>query len=203
MQNAYFVTAGIACGKSSFIKIAKARGYEVLDADFISHELLDLNVAPLVKLFGPSIVKKDVYRDKIDRKALADIVFNDKEKKKLLEDLLHPKIRKKLLEQALELDKKGKPFFIELPLFFEGKQYFDLGQVILIYTPKKESLLRLMRRDKLEYDKALKRADALMDIEKKLELSDFVIKNLGSYDEFRAKCEEFLEKLERLKRANP
>ncbi|MBS4240934.1 dephospho-CoA kinase [Campylobacter vulpis] len=191
MKNAYFVSASIACGKSSFIKIANELGFKSLSADTISNDILQNNAALLAELFSLNLDKEG----KIDKKILANLIFNDKETKEKLENFMHPKIREELFEKMQILEQKGRIFFVEIPLFFESDFYKNLGKSVLIYAPKNLSLQRLMQRDGLNKEEALKRIEAQMDIEKKREMADFVIENTGSYEEFRQNCVKFIKSL--------
>lgn len=197
MKNAFFVTASIACGKSSFIKIANSMGFKSISADKIAHQILDNFSKELIEIFSPfNTDKLNLINDhKIDRKNLGKIIFSNPQAKKILEDFTHPKIRIKILEQMQILKQENKPFFIEIPLFFESGAYKNLGKVILIYTSKELSLKRLMQRDNLNKEEALKRINALIDIEKKVSLADFVITNESSYEIFQKKSIKFIEKL--------
>lgn len=197
MKNAFFVTASIACGKSSFIKIANSMGFKSISADKIAHQILDSFSKELIEIFSPfNTDKLNLINDhKINRKNLGKIIFSNPQAKKILEDFTHPKIRIKILEQMQILEQENKPFFIEIPLFFESGAYKNLGKVILIYTSKELSLKRLMQRDNLNKEEALKRINALMDIEKKVSLADFIITNESSYEIFQKKSIKFIEKL--------
>lgn len=197
MKNAFFVTASIACGKSSFIKIANSMGFKSISADKIAHQILDNFSKELIEIFSPFNTDKLnlINNHKIDRKNLGKIIFSNPQAKKILEDFTHPKIRIKILEQMQILEQENKPFFIEIPLFFESGTYKNLGKVILIYTSKELSLKRLMQRDNLNKEEALKRINALIDIEKKVSLADFVITNESSYEIFQKKSIKFIEKL--------
>ncbi|MCW0185737.1 dephospho-CoA kinase [Campylobacter lari] len=190
MQNAYFVTSSIAGGKSSFIKIVQNLGFDTLSADVIAHELLNENANSIAKLFDNNDL---IIAGKIDRKKLGAIVFNDLNAKKKLEGFLHPKVKEEILQKALILDKKNKAFFIELPLFFENNHYQDLGKSILIYAPKEILLKRLIQRDNLDENEALKRINLQLDIEEKLKKADFVIKNISSYEKFEENVLNFLK----------
>ncbi|HEC1764157.1 dephospho-CoA kinase [Campylobacter sp. LMG 7929] len=190
MQNAYFVTSSIAGGKSSFIKIVQNLGFDTLSADVIAHELLNENANSIAKLFDNDDL---IIAGKIDRKKLGTIVFNDLNAKKKLEDFLHPKIKEVILQKAQILDKKNKAFFIELPLFFENNHYQNLGKSILIYAPKELLLQRLMQRDNLDKNEALKRINLQLDIEEKLKKADFVIKNTSGYENFEKNVLNFLK----------
>ncbi len=192
MKHAFFVSASIACGKSTFLEIANSLGFESISADKIAHQILDEFAKELATLFkNPALISKG----KIDRKALAALIFNDKEAKKRLENFTHPKIKERILEKTQILEQKNKIFFVEIPLFFENNNYANLGKSILIYADKEQSLKRLMQREKLSKEEALKRINSQMDIDKKLDLADFVIYNTSTYENFKAECIKFIEKL--------
>ncbi|WP_417903828.1 dephospho-CoA kinase [Campylobacter sp. LH-2024] len=191
MKNAFFVTASIACGKSTFIQIANSMGFQSISADEIAHEILDqysLELAQIFLKFNTKNQKLLKENKKIDRKVLGDIIFSNQEAKKMLEDFTHPKIRTRILEQMQILEKENKPYFVEIPLFFECKAYENLGKVILIYSPKELSLKRLMKRDNLNLKAAKERLYSQMDIEEKLKKADLIIKNTSSYADFEKEC---------------
>ncbi|EAL6687596.1 dephospho-CoA kinase, partial [Campylobacter jejuni] len=69
MKNAFFVTASIACGKSTFIEIANSLDFKSISADKIAHKILDENALELEKIFSPFNLKNLLTKEKkIDRK---------------------------------------------------------------------------------------------------------------------------------------
>ncbi|ECK7747593.1 dephospho-CoA kinase [Campylobacter coli] len=196
MKNAFFVTASIACGKSTFIEIANSLGFKSISADSIAHEILDKYALELAQIFS-KFHKKNLLKaeGKIDRKILGEIVFNNKEAKTILENFTHPKIRAQILEQMQILEQENKAFFVEIPLFFESGAYDGLGKVILIYAPKELSLKRIIQRDNLSLETAKARLDSQMNIEEKLEKADFIIKNTNSYADFRQECVKVIQEI--------
>ncbi len=196
MKNAFFVTASIACGKSTFIEITNSLGFKSISADNIAHEILDKYALDIAQIFS-QFHKKNLLKaeGKIDRKILGEIVFQNKEAKTILENFTHPKIRAKILEQMQILEQENKPFFVEIPLFFESGAYDGLGKVILIYAPKELSLKRIMQRDNLSLEAAKARLDSQMDIEEKLKKADFIIKNTDSYVDFRQECVKVIQNI--------
>lgn len=192
MNNAIFVTASIACGKSSFIKIAKELGFDTISADEISHNMLKLYTNEIVQMFENYNILKN---KEIDRKLLGKIIFSINNAKTKLENFLHPKIKEEILNQAKILDKLNKIFFIELPLYFESDNYKNLGKSLVIYSNKDLCIKRLMIRDNLDEVEALKRINSQIDIEYKKAQADFVIENIGSYEEFLKNSKKFLKDL--------
>lgn len=91
------------------------------------------------------------------------------------------------------LEQENKPFFVEI--FFESGAYDGLGKVILIYAPKELSLKRIIQRDNLSLEAAKARLDSQIDIEEKLKKADFIIKNIGSYADFRQECVKVIQEI--------
>ncbi len=178
------LTGGIASGKSSVVEIMLSLGFEVIDADKIAHDILDKQSQKVSELFGEMVVVDG----RVDRKALGSIVFEDKSKLKQLEALLHPLIYNEIESKAREKDKKEKPYFIDIPLFFESNRYKNISKSLLIYAPKERQLERLMRRDNSTKEEALLRINAQMDIEEKKSLATYIIDNSGSIESLRELC---------------
>lgn len=83
------LTGGIATGKSTVASLLSLNGMRVIDADTISHEILDASVSWVKDTFGEEYVNGS----KVDRAKLGTLIFSDGKMKKVLEDFLHPKIR--------------------------------------------------------------------------------------------------------------
>ena len=166
------LTGGIATGKSTVANMFQKEGFYIVDADKIAHNLLDKKSEDIGKLFGAEFIKEG----KVDRKKLGSLVFKDQKSKKTLESLLHPLIREEIERSAKQLEKEGKKYLIDIPLFYETKGY-KADKVIVVYAPKSVQLERLIKREGFDKPEALRRIESQMDIEKKKELADIVIDN--------------------------
>lgn len=180
------ITGSIGCGKSSVCKILSQKGYEIIDADKISRDVFEASKKEIEAIFGVEAVN--------DRAALAKIVFEDENKRKQLEQIMHPKIKETILAQMNELEKKGKIYFVDIPLFFETKNY-DLSPVAVVYTPKEKQLSRIVARGEIDEQGAQKRIDAQIDIEQKAKMADFVIDNSGDTKSLELNTEKFLQEV--------
>jgi dephospho-CoA kinase len=172
---AIVLTGGIATGKSTVANYFLEDGFVVIDADKIAHEMLDRHQDKIVELFGAEYVKKG----SVDRKGLGTLIFSNKKEKLRLEKLLHPLIFEAIEKEAEEQDKLKKPYLIDIPLFFETKRY-PIDKSIVVYTPRKIQLERLIKRDGSTKEEAQKRIDSQIDIDKKKQLGTYVVDN--SYD---------------------
>lgn len=194
LKYAIAITGSIGTGKSSVSAILRLYGYTVIDADKVAHQVLNDNTSSVVELFSESILGED---NQIDRKKLAKIVFGDYAQKRKLENLLHPKIRDEILSQANQLESYSQHYFLDIPLFFEvgGKKTYDVAQVLLIYAPKELQLKRIIARDGISQEDAIKRIEAQMDIEDKKLQSENIIENTKGLKELQEEIEKFLQKL--------
>jgi dephospho-CoA kinase len=180
------ITGSIGCGKSSVCEILSQKGYEIIDADKIARELFETSSEEIKKTFGAEAAN--------DRKVLAKIVFEDEAKRKQLEQIMHPKIKETILVQMNELEKKGKIYFIDIPLFFETKNY-DLSPVAVVYAPKDKQLSRIVARGGIDEIEAQNRINAQIDIEQKAKMADFIIDNSGDIDGLEPNTEKFLQEV--------
>jgi len=170
--NGIVLTGGIATGKSTVANLFMLHGFLTIDADKIAHKLLDENINFISSTFG----NKFVQNNKVLRKELGNLIFNNLQEKQKLEQFIHPLIKQQIIEEAKLFEQKNKPYLIDIPLFFENKNY-DIKKSIVVYTPKDIQIQRLMKRDNSTKDEAISRINNQMDIEKKKLLSTYIIDN--------------------------
>ena len=217
-KHAVVITGSIGSGKSAVCELLRDRGFEIIDADKISHDVLDRCAAQVAEIFGTQyVVQKDAQaknlsshakfdagsdeeisfasRAFVDRKKLGELVFKDPAELAKLEALLHPKITAEILSQARALEAKEKLYFVDIPLFFEGKRYEFFDKVAVVYAPKDTLISRVMKRNGLSYDAAKHRVELQTDIEQKRAMANFVIDNGGDLFALEAAMERFLKEL--------
>lgn len=217
-KHAVVITGSIGSGKSAVCELLRDRGFEIIDADKISHDILDRCAAQAAEIFGAQyVVQKDAKAENsgsqaefsvssgeeisaapctsVDRKKLGELVFKNPAELAKLEALLHPKITAEILSQAQALEAKGRLYFVDIPLFFEGKRYEFFDKVAVVYTPKDTLISRVMKRNGLSYDAAKHRVELQTDIEQKRAMADFVIDNSGDLAALEAAVERFLKEL--------
>ncbi|MEA2049601.1 MAG: dephospho-CoA kinase [Campylobacterota bacterium] len=166
------LTGGIATGKSTVASLFMLHGFLTIDADKIAHKLLDENYETIERLFG----SKYIENKKVIRKELGNLIFNNFEEKKRLEEFIHPLIKEAIIKEAKVFEDQKKPYLIDIPLFFENKNY-NIKKSIVVYTPKNIQIQRLINRDNSTKDEALSRINNQMDIEDKKILANYIIDN--------------------------
>ena len=177
------LTGGIATGKSTTADIFRMHGYSVIDADEIAHLALDKCRESISDIFGSEFVIKD----RVDRKALGRLIFSNPHKKALLEELLHPLIQKKIFGEADKLDRLKKPYLVDIPLFYESKNY-PISFVIVVYASRKLQLSRLVDRDNSTQKEALSRINSQIDIETKKQKATCIIDNCADLEHLHKEC---------------
>lgn len=185
---AIVLTGGIGSGKSTIASFLKLYGYEVVCADSIAHTILDQSTKEVVEIFGKEILENN----RIDRKRLGEIVFNDKKKKGILEKILHPKIKEEILKQAKALETKKIPYFLDIPLFYETKNY-PFKEVLLVFVPREIQIQRIQKRDHLESQAIQARISSQMPLEEKKQLASYVIDNSGDLENLQKEVEKYLQ----------
>ena len=184
-EHAIVLTGGIATGKSTVSNILKTHGIGVIVADSIAKVILPLHLKAVEAIFGERVVCDGV----IDRKALGAIIFNDKSEREKLNAFLHPLTREEIFRRSEALELKGKPYIIDIPLYFESDGY-HCKVVVVVYAPIEVQRKRLMIRENFTKEEAQKRIDAQISIEEKKVMADFLINN--SFD--RKFLDEEIEK---------
>lgn len=189
-EYAVVLTGGIATGKSTVAKIFKEYGFEIIDADKIAHEMLDLQHKKIAELFGDEYIEDE----KVIRKKLGRLIFGDPKEKLRLEHLLHPLIFREIEKQSLVLDEKKEPYLVDIPLFFESNRY-PIKESIVVYVSQKLQLERLMHRDKSSEKEAQSRIDAQMSIEEKKQKATYFIDNQGDLKALQLFCDRVKDRI--------
>jgi len=187
---AIVLTGSIATGKSTVAKFFETNGFSIIDADKIAHKILDEQYLAIQTHFGEACVKDG----KVNRKVLGNIIFKDRDERVFLEALLHPLIFDKIEYLAKKEDANKKPYFVDIPLFFENERY-PISRHLVVYTPKKNQIERLMQRDGYTVEDALMRIDTQIDIEEKRKRATYVIDNSGDLHQLIHECEKVKEEI--------
>ncbi len=169
------LTGGIGSGKTTVAKVFETLGIPVYYADAAAKRLLNTNDTvkdAVIKHFGHEVYKNG----ELDRKYLAGIVFNSKEKLELLNSLTHPAVIADADEWMQQ--QKDVPYIIkEAALLFESGAAAKLDYVIGVYAPHHVRVQRVMDRDGLSKEDVAKRISRQLDEEIKIKRCDFVITN--------------------------
>ena len=188
------ITGGISSGKSTVTNFLRQRGFQVVDADALVHQLQ----APggrlyniLVEHFGNQVLLKN---GQINRPLLASLIFSNPEEQEWSKETQGQVILEELAALKNQLAQTEAIFFMDIPLLFEQgyESWFD--EVWLIYLDRETQIERLMNRDKLSLEAAESRLSSQWSLDKKKKLATHIIDNSGSLDQLLSQIISLLER---------
>ena len=191
------LTGGIASGKSTVTSYLREKGYAVIDADRVVHDLQapggELYQA-LVEHFGTEIL---LDTGDLNRPALAERIFSSQKEITWSNQVQGEMIRKALARERDRLAETEDLFFMDIPLLIE-QGYLDwFDQVWLVYVTEDTQLERLMERNALTEVQARDRLAAQMSLDEKKALVDLVLDNNSKRDHLYQQIDRALEQIER------
>lgn len=171
------LTGNIGCGKSSLSELLMSKNIDVIDADIISREIMyDKELLETIFYeFGTEIKNND---GTLNRKKLGNIVFNDDGMLMKLNSITHPAIKRKINDRIIDISNQGKNIVvIDAALLIEGK-FLDLVDKLVVITCNEEvQLNRVVNRDNMTKEEALKRINSQMKQDEKIKYADYIIDN--------------------------
>jgi len=193
------LTGGIASGKSTVTKTLEKLGAIIIDSDELAHSIMQPYKPAwndIVKLFGTELLNSD---ETINRDLLGQIVFNDAKKLKELNQITHWRIAERYKED-LRVIKKENPNAIvvmEIPLLYETHAERICDEVWVVWVDRETQIERLMKRDNISQEDAIKRIEAQMDLDEKASMADVVIDNRHSIETtIEAATRNYIERMQ-------
>lgn len=179
------LTGGIASGKSTVSRALRDLGAIVIDADEVAHTIMEPGKPAwedIIEHFGPGVLNAD---QTIDREKLGAIVFNNPELLRVLNQITHPRVGEQFKQMitTLRAEKSDAVLFMEVPLLYETHMERICDEVWVVWVDEETQIQRLMKRDGLSREDALKRIDAQMSLDEKARRAEFVIDNRFSIEE--------------------
>tara|TARA_B100001250_G_scaffold408544_1_gene431141 strand:+ start:2345 stop:2956 length:612 start_codon:yes stop_codon:yes gene_type:complete len=169
------LTGGIGSGKSIVASLFEDLNVPVIDSDKISKKITLPTGAcfhKIVNEFGEQVLTKG---GELNRKKLRDIIFDNDESRIKLENILHPIVFKKINSEISHIN---YPYSIVIvPLLIETKSTHQFDRVLLIDTPEKLQLERVVKRDKISHTLFKKIISTQATRKERLKFADDVIMN--------------------------
>lgn len=188
------ITGGIGAGKSTVTKYLESKGFTVIDADKIAHDIYKGNESLLEKIkenFGRDLVDKE---GNLNRRELAVRAFETKEKKLLLEELTHREILKRIEDEVNEADKlKAKEVFIDAILLFESGLSNGCDEVWVVDAPMEARIKRVSKRDEMTEDEIALRIKMQMSSFEMRSKATRVLDNKGEIETLYTQIDNLLE----------
>jgi dephospho-CoA kinase len=172
------LTGGIGSGKSSVSERMARVGAVVIDADAIVHELQSpgqVVLAEMVELMGEGILHPD---GTLDRQAVADVVFHDKEKLAALGEIVHPRVRDELFRRVAEQAETDHVVILDIPLLAESGWEGIVGTIVVDVDPEL-AVQRLVEHRGFSEEDARARIANQASRDERLAKATWVIDNSG------------------------
>jgi dephospho-CoA kinase len=194
------LTGSIGVGKSFVTSVFVELGCRVLDADQTAREVVmpgtpGLNA--LVDVFGEDILATD---GTLDRKRLGALIFADQDKRQRLNHILHPFIiaRQDEILNGWEAEDPNGIGVVDAALMIESGGYKRFDKLIVVHCRPEVQLERLMLRDKLSREEALRRINSQMPQEEKQRFADYLIDTSDGFELTRSRSVEIYNQLIRV-----
>ena len=176
------ITGGIASGKSTVTNFLRQKGFQVVDADALVHQLQKPGCRlfkALVQHFGQEIILEN---GELNRPLLASLIFSNTEEREWSKQIQGEIIREELATLRDQFAQTEEIFFMDIPLLFEQDYASWFDETWLVYVEPDVQMERLMKRDQLSKDLAISRLSAQWSLEEKKSLASQVIDNNGNQD---------------------
>ncbi|PAB61429.1 dephospho-CoA kinase [Anaeromicrobium sediminis] len=187
------LTGGIASGKSTVSNMLRDRNIPIIDADLISRQIVEPGSPTLheiSKAFGCDVLKED---GTLDRKKLGNIVFSDKCKLEKLNEITHKRIGEEFVKRIEELKKDNKLIIVDAPLLIEAKMMDLVDEIWLVVVDEQVQIDRLMKRNNLSKEDAIKRIKSQMSLEEKKKYAHIIIDNNKNIHHLKEQVEYILK----------
>jgi dephospho-CoA kinase len=189
------LTGGVGSGKSTVAQLLAEHGAVIIDADAIAREVVEPGTPGLeavVAAFGPEILGPD---GRLDRPALAAIVFGDEARRAQLNAIVHPLVGQRTLELAAAAPQDAVVVY-DIPLLVENAMAAGFEFVIVVEAGIETRLARLRDRGMSETDARERMAAQASDAQRRA-VADVVIDNDGSLDQLAVAVGDVWEQLTR------
>ena len=172
------ITGTIASGKSTLSKLLENLEYKVLSSDEINRQLLEEGNKNYEAIKSSGQFDQVFRGNELDKKKLARLIFQDKEKLKTLNKLTH----KNVLNEINSIIEKSdqKVIFIEIPLYFQMEEKFEADEVWLVVADYDTQLQRLVERDSIDLEYAKAKIETQEDLLMMKRESDVIFDNSTS-----------------------
>jgi dephospho-CoA kinase len=189
------LTGGIGAGKSAALEALERLGAATLSSDAVVHEILGSEEAgrDLAERLGAGVAPGG----RVDRDAVARVVFEDHDARDWLERYLWPKVGERIAAWRAALDSReprARAAVVEVPLLFESglEGVFDFTIAVLA-----DDDLRAERIDARGHSGVASRESRQLAQTEKAERADFAVRNDGTLEELERELAVLLARMER------
>lgn len=168
------ITGGIGSGKSVVANILQQMGFPVYDSDSRAKALTQTNAdirQQLTAMFGDNLFKYNI----LDKKALSQLIFSSDKNLKAVNAIIHPVVVGDFATWTTR--QNAAAVFLESAILMESGLYQKMDKIILVTTPEKLRIDRVMKRSQLSEKEIQQRMQMQKTEETLADKADFVILN--------------------------
>jgi dephospho-CoA kinase len=189
------LTGGIATGKSTVSAMLRERGATIIDSDQIARQVVQPGTPGLAKIVAHFGEEYLLPGGELNRTKLGQKIFSDELARQRLMEITHPYIFAEINTQIEQAQSQGeKMIVLDAPLLIETGLNRQVERVVLVYVDEATQIERLMKRDHLPREEAMRRIASQMPIEEKKRYADIMIDNRGSLKELEEQVERLFIK---------
>ena len=189
------ITGGIASGKSTVTEFLRQKGFQVVDADIVVHQLQKPSgrlYQVLVEHFGEKILLEN---GELNRPLLASLIFSNPEEQEWSKRTQGEIIREELAALRNQFAQTEALFFMDIPLLFEQDYASWFDETWLVYVNRDVQLERLMKRDQILREAAESRLNSQWPLERKISLASHSLDNNGNQEQLIAQVVQLFEEM--------
>ena len=189
------ITGGIASGKSTVTEFLRQKGFQVVDADAVVHQLQKPGgrlYQVLVEYFGEKILLEN---GELNRRLLASLIFSNPEEQEWSKRTQGEIIREELAALRNQFAQTETLFFMDIPLLFEQNYASWFDETWLVYVNRDVQLERLMKRDQIPKEAAESRLNSQWPLERKISLASHSLDNNGNQEQLIAQVVQLLDEM--------
>lgn len=190
------ITGGMGSGKSSLARLLAERGAILVDADRVTHRVLEGEevIKALRDAFGEGVVDTCGH---LDRSEVGRRAFSSEDNWRLLNRVVRPPLAAALWEEVERAERMaaGEIVVVDAPLLFEWDSQERFDAVIVVDAEEALCIERVEQRSKLGEQEIRQRMAYQMPAAQKRELADYVVNNDGDLDDLRCQAEKIWREL--------
>lgn len=190
------LTGGFGCGKTTVLNLFKRFGAYTVDIDRVVHKILRREdiIKKMSILFGEGVLRRSSRGLTLNKRAVADRIFDDMAMRKKIEEIIHPLVLKEIINLKSRFQEREGLLVFEIPLLYEARfeRYFD--RTVVVYCDRERAIKRLIKKGFNEFE-AMKRIKAQLPIERKVMLADFIIDNSNGIKKTENQIRKIIKKV--------
>jgi len=184
------VTGGMGSGKSLASRMFGELGAIVIEADKVGKKLYSIDPTlknKIVEAFGNDILDDS---GEVSFKKLAAVAFKNSLSVGLLNSITHPFIKIAIREKIIDLAISHDVIVVDAALLYEGELLYTVDYIITVTAPEELRVKRVVDSGRFSEEEVRKRMALQLPEKEKADRADYVITNVGTIEELRAKVED-------------